>query len=398
MTGNPTTYEFSRPECTLLLFCARTQVTPRSVSRIQSILESDLDWAYLLRLAAHHRVVPLLYSNLSTLCAEQVPPETLRQLKRGFEANTRRNLALTRELLNLLRLFEAHGIAAISLRGPLLATSLYGNLGLRQMYDLDILVRRRDFARARNLLESEGYRPDFEPPSSREAAFLSAVRQYAVRKDKSIVVELHWHVTPRYFSFTLDPERFWDQCVSAPLGGYNVLTLSPEDLLLILCVHGTKHYWLRLHWLCCVAELLRVHPEMNLTEVLERARRLGTERICRLAFFLVADLFGTVLPRAVLQAVQADSSVRDLALQVSRRLFQEEKDPPWTLETVRFHLQARERYRDRIRYCLHRLLVPGLKDWNFLLLPSWVSFLYYLIRPVRLFIIHSPTLLRRSND
>src|SRR3712207_8653927 len=40
--------------------------------------------------------------------------------------------------------------------------------------------------------------------------------------------------------------------------------------LLILCVHGTKHIWGRLSWICDVAELLRTQPDMDWEYVLDR--------------------------------------------------------------------------------------------------------------------------------
>ena len=81
---------------------------------------------------------------------------TLDQLRDDFNDNSRRNLFLTRELLNLLTLFETHQIPAIPFKGPVLAASVYGNLALRQFSDLDLIIHKQHVAKARELLVSAG--------------------------------------------------------------------------------------------------------------------------------------------------------------------------------------------------------------------------------------------------
>ena len=61
-------------------------------------------------------------------------------------------------------------------------------------------------------------------------------------------------VTPQHFL-----ERLWERVGRVPLGGNSVPSFAPEDMLLILCVYGSKHTWGRLKWVCDIAELIRVH-------------------------------------------------------------------------------------------------------------------------------------------
>ena len=86
-----------------------------------------------------------------------------------------------------------------------------------------------------------------------------------VRQDEKVLVELHWAITSWTFFFPLNPEHLWERLETGSLEGTPVRTLAPEDLLLILCVHGAKHYWSKLGWICDVAELLRVHPGLKWT-------------------------------------------------------------------------------------------------------------------------------------
>ncbi|MEM8808776.1 MAG: hypothetical protein AAGF01_22390, partial [Cyanobacteria bacterium P01_G01_bin.38] len=65
LTRLPSTIDrTTRAEVELLLCCARTQITPEGVDRIKSLLTTELDWEFLIILAARHRVLPLLFHNL----------------------------------------------------------------------------------------------------------------------------------------------------------------------------------------------------------------------------------------------------------------------------------------------------------------------------------------------
>lgn len=130
----------TRPEIELLLCCTRTQINTATAERIKILIQSKIDWAYLIQTATRHGVMSLLYQSLSTTCPEAVPKTNLAQLRDYFHSSAFHNLFLTKELLKLLNLFESHSIPAIPYKGPVLAVSAYGNLSLRQISDLDILV------------------------------------------------------------------------------------------------------------------------------------------------------------------------------------------------------------------------------------------------------------------
>src|SRR5437763_117418 len=93
------------PEVELLLRSAPTRTGAETVEQIHRLLQANLDWTYLQRLAGQHGMLPLAYRKLSTTAPEQVPPTVLAQLRDHCHANSVRNLGLTVELLKLLDLF-----------------------------------------------------------------------------------------------------------------------------------------------------------------------------------------------------------------------------------------------------------------------------------------------------
>jgi hypothetical protein len=381
------TVTLSRPEDELLLCCARTGRSPEVVARIDALLREGVNWEYLIRTAHVHGMAPLLYWHLDAAGPEAVPENAFDHLRGHFRANSLRNLFLTGELLRILNVFRAHGIPAVPYRGPALAASVYGSLALRQFIDLDIIVHRHDVQEAKELLASLGYRSQHRLTSAQESALLGSRREFAfTRDDGKSAVELVWDVA-EHFSFPLDSEFLWGRLEQITLGGDTVPALSPEDMLLILCAHGSQHLWERLGWICDVAELTRVCEGMRWEQVMARASTLGGQRMLLLGLFLANDLLGASLPDEVLQRVRADSTVRTLAGQIRERLFREADGSAQLFEQAYFHplhLKMKERLPDKIRYCIRAATAQTAEDWELLPLPNTLFPFYYVLRPIRL--------------
>jgi hypothetical protein len=275
--------------------------------------------------------------------------------------NAQRNLFLAATLLKLLRLLEAHGTPAVPFKGPVLAVVAYGNLALRQFGDLDILVRPQDARHAQQLLLTRGYRrwdgrPTTPLPRLRKVYEL-------ISADGQVLVELHWALTSSTFFFPLKPACLWERLETVTLLDTPVRTLVPEDVLLMLCVHGAKHHWGRLGWICDVAALLHTYGEMDWQRMVERAEQLGSRRMLLLGVFLAHVLLGAALPEALRPRLQTDPLVLSLAAQVGAELFANAHGPLAAVDRPRLYLRLRERFRDKARggcYLAYRLLTSRL--------------------------------------
>jgi hypothetical protein len=170
-------------EAELLLICARNHPDV-SRSRLEELLLDGPDWQYLLKAATRHGLLPLLYRTLIE-ARHQIPPAVLSDLRRSYLFNSQRNHILTNELLRLLERLEAEGITAIPFKGPVLAQELYGDVAFRMFTDLDVLVRRGDVLRAKEILISEGYRLEHTLTEAQERVFLRSGHHYHFYNQKS---------------------------------------------------------------------------------------------------------------------------------------------------------------------------------------------------------------------
>jgi len=396
----PTSALARPPEDRLLLCCARTSRSPEVAEQIETLLQEDMDWEYLIRTARRHGITPLVYWHLSAISPKTVPESAFQELRGYFHANNLYNLLLTGELLKILSLFKAHGILAVPYKGPALAASVYGNLALREFSDLDILLRRRDVLKAKELLASLRYIPRYQLNRAQETALLNDQHQYIfMRDDEKCAVELHWEIT-EHFSFSLDPERMWRRLEQMTLAGDTVPTLSPEDTLLILCAHGAKHLWEQLEWICDVAELIKAYRDIRWERVIVQASELGGERMLLLGLFLAHELLEAPLPEKISQRINADPTVKALGRQIGAQLFREASTLGGVFKEAYFHplhLKMKESLADKIRYCVRAATTQTVDDWELVSLPNFLLPLYYVLRPIRLAAKYVTRLLRRPS-
>lgn len=375
-----------RDEIELLLCCARMEMNPERAARVRELLRrTNLDWEYLQKIALRGGVMPLVYRQLSTNFADAVPAAHLEYLRECFRHNTARNLMRTGELCEILRLLAAGGVDAIAYKGPALALDVYGELSLRQFSDLDVLVRERDVRRATELLSANGYVPEFELSATQQKVFMHSwyVQPFS-RGDGIYHLELHWAIAPRFFSFPLETEQLWARARTLKLAGMEALVPGREDLLLLLCVHGAKDLWLRLEWICAVAELVRASVEVDWERLHSRAAALGSERMLLLGLHLAHTLLDVALPESIRHKAEASTQVKALAAQVVENLFAETKTAASFKRQTLFHTRARERMTDKLRYYGRVAVATSPAEWELLPLPQRLFFVYSLVRPVRL--------------
>ena len=340
------------PEGELLIACAQHALgTPDSSpanplsDRLLAPMERPLRWDLVLRSAQQQGLIPALHRSLDRQPA--VPQAVRDRLRLLFRVNAARNKQLLNALGEVLALFAAHEIPALPYKGPVLAVTLYGDLSRRACGDLDVLVRPGDLLRGRDLLLAQGYAPQHRfRDRNEEQQHLRAECEYNLeRSSDGVLVELHWAFHPRSFPLPLDMDDLWDRTRTVRVGGLTTLTMASEDLLLVLCVHGAKHCWERLGWICDVAALLRAHPDLDGRTLASEAKALGCERVLWLGLTLARDLLGADPPAPF--GTRPPAVMAALAAQVRRQIVGP-KDRP--LLRGLFHLRVRDRLSDRLPY------------------------------------------------
>jgi hypothetical protein len=372
------------PEKRLLVRCARTRLEPRITEEIRELAAGSLDWDFLLTAAAENSVLPLLARQVSAVAADVVPANQLERLKNGARANALRCLLLTAELIKIMDLFRLQGIQAMPYKGPVLAVQAYGDVTLREFDDLDIVLRQRDMAKANDVIQSVGYRPRF-PWIFASGGSSVIPGEYNYRdEERRLIVELHTEWTLRHFPIRPDLDDMARRLVSVALSGHEIPTFGPEDMLPLLCIHGSKDFWERISWIADISEFVQSQSRLDWDQVFRCADALRAGRMLNIGLALAADLLAAPLPNDVSARVRSDSVAAAVAADVAKR--QLGRESPERDAAARFHFRRRmvEGTLSGWRYSMWLATQPADEDGAMMQLPRPLVPLYAVLRPLRL--------------
>ena len=263
------------------------------------------DWPAFEAVVARHRVGALAESGLRR-AGVSPPPSTAQGLARDAARAARDALVMARESLRLQREFDAADIRAVFVKGTALALLAYRDLGVKQSWDIDLLVAPDRAMAGRRLLERLGYalhHPDLNDrqferfiPFAGQCAFFNAAL--------GTTVELHWRL--------LDNERLLtgvDACSptqDVELGGGAIRTLADAPLFAFLCAHGALHGWSRLKWLADLSAFLARRSQSEIERLYGEAARIGGGRTASAALLLCHDLLDVALAPEFLRRLRSD--------------------------------------------------------------------------------------------
>lgn len=380
--ANPATHACGGYLSLLAQLCARSQGPDGEASRVRALIESRPDWGALVGAAFDHSVAPLVCKRLLESAGGALPANWRDRFRQEFVNNAHRNLLLTAELVRVLRAFERGGVQAMPFKGPVLAQQAYDDLALRQFTDLDIVLPHSQIAEAHCALERLDYR------SESAAAAMAAGRipgQYAYRNDaRSVLIELHTERTMRYLPVPLDWKSLCSRLEALPVGGQSLRTFSVEDTMMLLCVHGTKHFWTRLGWICDIAELVQAPRGIDWPRAETLARKMRCHRMWLLGLALANEILAAPLPEAVARQIRSDARVAGLARSVQERFLASGESGISAGERVRFRGNSQDTLATGLRQLSIFATRPTDEDWQSHSLPRWASPLYAILRPLRI--------------
>ncbi|MDP4152620.1 MAG: nucleotidyltransferase family protein [Bacillota bacterium] len=190
----------------------------------------DLDWSKLYAIAEKHKISNMIYYGISKLDSFSMPPNDIfTKFFIDYKKAVAKEAVQHAEVENIKRIFEKNNIDYIVLKGYILK-SLYPCPDMRQMADIDILIKDKDLKKINNIMIKLGYiKKD------------SCNYHEAYQKIPYMNIEIHKALVSESSPYCSYVNNIWDKA-SPTNNSKNEYQLPPEDFLIYLFIHLTKHY------------------------------------------------------------------------------------------------------------------------------------------------------------
>ncbi len=295
----------------------------RAISLLRAVSTNDGDvisllaaiphaaWVDILQQLQFLELTPYFYSHLvRSSASEHVPAEVLHRLQEAYFLHAARNTIILEDLREIIGILKLHDIDAIVLKGACLAETVYDDIALRPMHDIDILIREEYLWVVQEVLIGAGYGPRVRPPI--EEQLLRHHHLIPFTRPGRPSVEVHAALTPSGGRCAMDMEGFWDRARCASFGGQTAFILSPEDQLLHLCLHFSANHRFSIDEmknLCDIGEIIRrYNSAIDWKTLGDRARGYGIGRHVSCTLRVAAALFGAELRPEDLHCIGHDDS------------------------------------------------------------------------------------------
>lgn len=122
----------------------------------------DFSWGQLLESAVRHKVLPMLaHAVLSQSAVEKVPRFVGELMSETLRVNQHRLKVFRGVAARVLEAFEENGLPVASTKGLALESIVYGDRGLRGMWDIDFMIDPEDRKAVSKLLAKLGFEPGY---------------------------------------------------------------------------------------------------------------------------------------------------------------------------------------------------------------------------------------------
>jgi Uncharacterised nucleotidyltransferase/Transglutaminase-like superfamily len=382
-------------ELRLMLGCVRWPVGSNAAEIRDQAGSGDLNWDYFLALCRHHRVMPLVCRGLSAADIS-VPEATLSALKAAANENVVSAFRYISEARRLSDLLGQAGISVRVLKGVPLSQAIFGDPGVRDVGDIDLLIPPgTDEAADRILLADGFYRhdPAARLTARRRRSWRKHGKDYTYRADHDeFEIDLHWRLfrNPYMPGNSLADAHIPGEQMR--FGETSLMVLPLDRSFLFLCVHGALDGWFRFKSLVDLATLWRAFPAEQRSALAEQAREHGILPEMASALGLAQEL-RLLEGDALTAAMQLETGTREARwiLEYVRTQhvaygFQPTQDRVGSWPLKRYELGLRRSFLYRQEIVRRVLLRPRM--WARFDLPDTLFPLYPLLSPLEWFLFH----------
>ncbi|MBI5664179.1 MAG: nucleotidyltransferase family protein, partial [Nitrospirae bacterium] len=146
----------------LLISCIRDGISRDNPEEIHTLLSSRIKWDEFIDAAISQGIAPMAYKRLKDIPERcPVPLDVRDKLAEIYHRNVARNMYIHSELKRILSVFNENGTDVMLLKGAALSGTVYKDIGLRAMGDIDLLVKPECLPRVKEIMHELDYAAEF---------------------------------------------------------------------------------------------------------------------------------------------------------------------------------------------------------------------------------------------
>lgn len=338
----------------LLRWCAKVNTDRNVFEKIRQRLSPELNWAYFFARAKTEGVVSLVYSALSKIGHTRtiVPKHIWEEMESYYYLVAVRNTLLYQKLADILASFNKAGIEVMLLKGAALAANVYGNVALRPMADVDLLVKKENLSCVDATLKNIGYSSidrSVEEIKPRLVSYLTTF-DYQNSAQDSPSLHIHYHfvnstIPTHSYIDKIKIEKIWQEAGQVEILGVKTLVMAPHQLLIHLAEHSLRvtHSFSRLSYFCDINEAINFYRKrLDWNRLVNQSFEFNLNRMVYFSLYFTAKFLNTAIPEEILYALKPP------------RFGWEEKIFVW--------LVARDKRFPGLSYLLHLAMNKGLLE------------------------------------
>lgn len=353
----------------LVSLLSLSPVGEHRATRIRKLLTAGVRFDQVRAIAKAWRVEPAAFENLRVGFASFLPRSDLESFAQLEKVERVKSIARAGETLAVIRALQGKGIGALPIKGAALGQQAYGDVSRRGAGDVDVLVRKADVRKARDVVLGLGYSPLFSAAVEERAISGGHALKFA---GESTYVELHWSLLPRHLSLEMDTELVWRSSAQGSESSQWFSLFAYDYLFVYLCAHGAKHRWEQLRWVVDIAQLMGKLDAREALQVVSLAEDLHLERVLALGIRAVSDIYPDAInpfpPLSELRSRETNLLARRVSRHFSglpapiSSLEQRLRKSHFYFNTFSFWLRGRERAVDKVSCISRFLLEPAPND------------------------------------
>ncbi|SCZ09497.1 nucleotidyltransferase domain-containing protein [Alkaliphilus peptidifermentans] len=320
----------------LILLVSRLTYSDNDEDELKRIVREKLDWDSILLMAKKHKIMPLLWYNLTTKGLKEAIPYQLERLFKFYYLGTvERNKIYLEELSKIREAFKANGLVCSPLKGGYLIENMYKDLGIRTINDIDIMIESVNRLKVIEVMRSIGYEQgDYDyinhiiKPINREKQIFWKMNMNNLYPFKKLHNSEYCKMTEIDFSFSLDfdlnsdPITMMLQRKIEDNSDDITAVLKPEDFFIHLCCHlykeATNVMWVKLESdlnlikFCDVREFaLQKMEDKSLERAIEFAKNYKMEEAIYYTLYYLRKLYNDGYETNVISKMDISHKVLD---------------------------------------------------------------------------------------